>query len=54
MKKSRTPTPHGAVFKTFFSHPDTARDFMSLHLPPALLKICDLTTLWRTLIFHPR
>ncbi|MCZ4061624.1 Rpn family recombination-promoting nuclease/putative transposase [Pantoea sp. LMR881] len=33
------------MFKTFLSHPDTARDFISLHLPPALLKICDLTTL---------
>ena len=45
MKKKSTPTPHDAVFKTFLSHPDTARDFISLHLPPALLKICDLTTL---------
>ncbi|MEG3130518.1 Rpn family recombination-promoting nuclease/putative transposase [Pantoea cypripedii] len=44
MKKS-TPTPHDAVFKTFLSHVTTARDFMSLHLPPNLLKICDLTTL---------
>jgi len=45
MNKNQTPTPHDAVFKTFLSHPDTARDFMALHLPPALLKICDLTTL---------
>lgn len=45
MKKNNTPTPHDAVFKTFLSHPRTARDFMELHLPPALLKICDLSTL---------
>jgi recombination-promoting nuclease RpnB len=45
MKKKSTPTPHDAIFKTFLSHPTTARDFMSLHLPPNLLKICDLTTL---------
>ncbi len=45
MKKNSTPTPHDAVFKTFLSHPETARDFMALHLPPALLNICDLTTL---------
>ena len=45
MKKNSTPTPHDAVFKTFLSHPQTARDFMTLHLPPALLAICDLSTL---------
>jgi recombination-promoting nuclease RpnB len=45
MKKTSTPTPHDAVFKTFLSQPETARDFMMLHLPPALLKVCDLTTL---------
>lgn len=45
MKNNNTPTPHDAVFKTFLSHPDTARDFMTLHLPPALLALCDLTTL---------
>ncbi|MBP2198855.1 Rpn family recombination-promoting nuclease/putative transposase [Pantoea cypripedii] len=45
MKEKHTPTPHDAVFKTFLSHPTTARDFMSLHLPPDLLKICDLATL---------
>lgn len=44
MKKSQTPTPHVAVFKTFPSHPDTARDFMAPHLPPALLTICDLSS----------
>jgi len=40
-----TPTPHDAVFKTFLSQPETARDFMTLHLPPALLNLCDLSTL---------
>ncbi|PLR29153.1 Rpn family recombination-promoting nuclease/putative transposase [Chimaeribacter arupi] len=45
MKNNNTPTPHDAVFKTFLSHPDTARDFMTLHLPPPLLEICDLSTL---------
>ncbi|WP_311791952.1 MULTISPECIES: Rpn family recombination-promoting nuclease/putative transposase [Pantoea] len=45
MHNKNTPTPHDAVFKTFLSHPETARDFMALHLPPALLAICDLTTL---------
>ena len=45
MHKNSTPTPHDAVFKTFLSHPETARDFMALHLPPALLAICDLSTL---------
>ena len=45
MHQNSTPTPHDAVFKTFLSHPETARDFMALHLPPALLAICDLSTL---------
>ena len=45
MMNNSTPTPHDAVFKTFLSHPQTARDFMALHLPPALLAICDLSTL---------
>lgn len=45
MKKKHTPTPHDAIFKTFLSHPTTAKDFMSLHLPPKLMEICDLTTL---------
>ncbi|WP_277269039.1 Rpn family recombination-promoting nuclease/putative transposase, partial [Pantoea septica] len=41
----RTCTPHDAVFKTFLAHPRTARDFLTLHLPPELLAICDLSTL---------
>ena len=40
-----TPTPHDALFKQFLAHPDTARDFLQIHLPPSLLHICDLTTL---------
>ncbi|WP_447881877.1 Rpn family recombination-promoting nuclease/putative transposase [Serratia fonticola] len=44
MKKT-TPTLHDAVFKQFLTHPDTARDFLELHLPPALLQFCDMNTL---------
>uniref|UniRef100_UPI00065FE3D9 Rpn family recombination-promoting nuclease/putative transposase n=1 Tax=Serratia TaxID=613 RepID=UPI00065FE3D9 len=43
MKKH--PTPHDLAFRQFLSHPDTARDFMQLHLPADLLAICDLSTL---------
>lgn len=45
MQKSRTPTPHDLVFKTFLSTLETARDFITIHLPPALLQLCDLQTL---------
>jgi len=38
-------TPHDAVFKQFLHHPDTARDFMQLHLPQYLQPICDFRTL---------
>ncbi|HDT1380849.1 TPA: Rpn family recombination-promoting nuclease/putative transposase [Klebsiella aerogenes] len=38
-------TPHDAVFKTYLSHSDTARDFLQLYLPEALKEICDLRTL---------
>lgn len=40
-----TPTPHDALFKQFLTHPETARDFLEVHLPPALRKACDLSTL---------
>ncbi|MEX3020609.1 Rpn family recombination-promoting nuclease/putative transposase [Kluyvera sp. STS39-E] len=40
-----TSTPHDAVFKQFLGHPDTARDFLSIHLPASLKTICDLQTL---------
>lgn len=45
MKKNTTPTLHDAVFKQFLTHPETARDFLDIHLPPALRKLCDLNTL---------
>lgn len=38
-------TPHDAVFKAFLSRPETARDFMEIHLPPALVKLFRLDTL---------
>lgn len=38
-------TPHDAVFKQFLCHPDTARDFLSIHLPASLRTLCDLQTL---------
>ncbi|PHZ21454.1 Rpn family recombination-promoting nuclease/putative transposase, partial [Yersinia massiliensis] len=40
-----TPTPHDALFKQFLTHPETARDFLDVHLPPALRQACDLNTL---------
>ncbi|ENM2867270.1 Rpn family recombination-promoting nuclease/putative transposase [Citrobacter koseri] len=45
MKKGTTSTPHDAVFKTFLCHPNTAHDFLEIHLPLALLELCDLSTL---------
>ncbi len=45
MEKVTTSTPHDAVFKQFLCHPDTARDFLDIHLPPALRQFCDLSTL---------
>ncbi len=44
MKKA-IPSLHDSVFKQFLTHPDTARDFLELHLPPTLLQSCDLNTL---------
>ncbi len=43
--KNATSTPHDLAFKQFLTHPDTARDFMRLHLPPHLQTVCDLNTL---------
>lgn len=40
-----TPTPHDMAFKQFLNHPETARDFMQLHLPAELQAICDFSTL---------
>ncbi|CBW75002.1 Hypothetical cytosolic protein [Mycetohabitans rhizoxinica HKI 454] len=45
MKRSSTMTPHDALFKQFLTHPETARDFLSLHLPTQWLAQCDLDTL---------
>ncbi|WP_114195058.1 Rpn family recombination-promoting nuclease/putative transposase [Edaphovirga cremea] len=45
MRKNTTPTLHDAVFKQFLTHPETARDFLDIHLPATLRKICDLDTL---------
>ena len=44
MKKS-TPVPHDAAFKAFLTNPDTARDFIAIHLPAELRAVCDLSTL---------
>ncbi|VEA31149.1 Uncharacterized protein YfaD [Salmonella enterica subsp. enterica] len=45
MATSTTSTPHDAVFKQFLCHPDTARDFLEIHLPTTLRQICNLNTL---------
>lgn len=47
MKKT-TPVPHDALFKTFMTHPETARDFLDIHLPEAFRRECDLSTLTLT------
>lgn len=38
-------TPHDAAFRQFLAHTATARDFMRLYLPAALLAVCDLSSL---------
>ena len=43
----RSPTPHDLTFKQFLTHPETARDFMQLHLPADLQALCDFSTLKR-------
>lgn len=43
--KPVTPVPHDGLFKTFLTDPETARDFLTFHLPAKLLRICDLSTL---------
>lgn len=45
MTKSTTSTPHDAVFKKMMTHPEIAQDFLKIHLPEPLCKLCDLTTL---------
>ncbi|MCW2475806.1 Rpn family recombination-promoting nuclease/putative transposase [Candidatus Symbiopectobacterium sp. NZEC151] len=44
-KANKTTFPHDATFKQFLTHPESARDFIQLHLPEKLLALCDLTTL---------
>lgn len=36
---------HDIVFKTFLTDVQVVRDFLSIHLPEPLLKLCDLSTL---------
>lgn len=36
MTESTTSSPHDAVFKTFMFTPETARDFLEIHLPEPL------------------
>ncbi|MFS2223870.1 Rpn family recombination-promoting nuclease/putative transposase [Pantoea sp. B65] len=48
MAMGTTPTPHDAVFKKFLTRPETARDFLQIHLPAALLQHCNLQTLQLT------
>lgn len=45
MSNKKTPVPHDAAFKAFLTHPDTARDFIKLHVPAEFRAICDLSTL---------
>ncbi len=45
MTESTTSSPHDAVFKTFMFSPDAARDFLEIHLPEPLRKLCNLQTL---------
>lgn len=45
MKNTTAPTAHDALFKQFLTHKETARDFLTLHLPAPLRQLCDLSTL---------
>lgn len=45
MTNFTTSTPHDALFKSFLTHSDTARDFMEIHLPKDLREQCDLDSL---------
>ncbi len=38
-------SPHDAFCKKFLGNLEVARDFLKTHLPPAVLKKCDLSTL---------
>lgn len=43
--KPLAAVPHDGLFKTFLTDIATARDFLTFHLPPHLLEICDLKSL---------
>lgn len=43
--QKKSSHPHDVTFQQFLRHPEIARDFMELHLPPELRVICDLNTL---------
>ncbi len=45
MHSRSTPTPHDAVFRKILSQPETARDFLAIHLPEKLRVLCDLSSL---------
>ncbi|POP41383.1 ISNCY family transposase [Superficieibacter electus] len=45
MTTKATVTPHDAIFKQFLMHPETARDFLDIHLPAKLRAICDLNSI---------
>lgn len=45
--KNAASTPHDLASKQFLTHPDTARDFMQLHLPPHLQAVCVSTHTFR-------
>ncbi|MFH8133238.1 Rpn family recombination-promoting nuclease/putative transposase [Pantoea osteomyelitidis] len=45
METHFSPVPHDGLFKTFLTHTATAQDFLTFHLPPGLLKVCNLDTL---------
>ncbi|WNN43718.1 Rpn family recombination-promoting nuclease/putative transposase [Winslowiella toletana] len=40
-----TPAPHDSIFRQLLSHPETARDFLQIHLPAQLQSHCNLDTL---------
>lgn len=45
MKKTASSTPHDAAFKAVLTHPQAARDFLDIHLPPSLRELCNLDSL---------
>ncbi|EPK7361740.1 Rpn family recombination-promoting nuclease/putative transposase [Kluyvera intermedia] len=45
MTTSIHSAPHDAVFKQFLCHPETARDFLAIHLPAPFRELCNLHTL---------